>query len=225
MSWFVFKGVSSEDMNIVVQSMPSDHVVENEVDYIEIPGRDGYLTINKKRKRPIDKYITIAILPSTSQDTIKKWLTGSGELILSTEPTIFYNAKIQTVKEYAYYSGTQAEVTALLTFICQPQKYYLTGKSKITIDTTPKTINNPGQISKPIITIIGTGEISLSIKSQLIQATIDGYLTIDSELMECYKDNELRTFIGPFPELLEGVNDISYTGSVTSIEVIPRWQK
>lgn len=227
MSWFAFKGVNSEDMNVIVQSMPSDHIVENEVEYIQIPGRDGYLTINQNRKPPIDKYLTIAILPSDKsyQDNIKKWLTGSGELVLSTEPDVFYEAKVQTVKEYAHYSGTQAEITVYLIFRCQPSKYYLSGKHKVNLTTSPSILNNLGKISKPIITIHGTGSVSLSINSQLIQADIDGYSTIDSELMESYKDSTLKIFTGPFPELIEGVNEISWTGTVTKVEVIPRWNK
>lgn len=223
--YFVFKGIKSTDMGIFTTELPPDQTSDNDGDYIKVPGRDGYLYIDDGRKEAYDKIIKcmIPLTPNQGQlDTIKDWLSGSGELIISREPDIFYEARINSVRQYV---GQRKNIAFNISFKCQPHKYYLFGKNPIKLTSTPTTINNPGKVSKPIIKITGSGEVSLSINSQLIQATIDGYLTIDSELMECYKDNELKTFTGPFPELIEGINDISWTGTVTEVEVIPRWHK
>jgi phage-related protein len=67
--------------------------------------------------------------------------------------------------------------------------------------------------------------VDLEVNSQMLHLDIDGHITLDSELMESYKDNALETFTGEFPILIEGLNSITWTGTVTEVEVIPRWRK
>ncbi len=223
--YFAFKGINSKDLGLIITELPPDNTIDNEGEFINIPARDGYLYIDSGRKAPISKTIQCVYPNAANVDgfgSVTHWLSGRGELILSREPHIFYEAQIESVREY---KGHQRNVFFNITFKCQPLKYYIAGKSITTIITTPSTISNYGKSSKPIITIYGNGLISLSINDQLIQATIDEYLTIDSYLLECYKDNEIKTFIGPFIDFKEGINNISYTGNISKIEVIPRWHK
>lgn len=223
--YFVYKGKKSTDMGIFVTEVAPDHTIDNDGDYIEVPGRDGYLYIDRGRKSPFTKSFSCIFprVPTESDlEIVKDWLSGEGELIVGREPDIFYKARIQPIREYM---GNRRNITFTVSFVCQPHKYYLSGKNPIKLTASPTTLNNYGRVSKPILKITGTGTVLMSINSQSLQMDIDGYLTIDSELMECYKDSELETFMGPFPELLEGVNNISWSGTVTEVEVIPRWHK
>lgn len=223
---FTFKGIKSTDMGVYIHAMPTDDYPADYGDFIQIPGRDGYLYIDKEYRLPITKQLTAVIMPDMTQSgliQIQRWLTGAGELSFSNEPDIFYQARIRDNVNISTPKGLQAEKYVSLNFMCQPHKYLTSGKSKITL-LGSATLINPGSDSKPLITINGSGAVSLSIGSQLIQATITDTLSIDSELMECYKGATLQTFTGPFPVLLSGSNAISWTGTVTSIEVIPRWR-
>lgn len=222
MPYFIFNDISSLDYNIHINKMPPIQTIENKGEYIEIPGRDGYLFISSGRKALIVKSFDATIFPDDYLEQIKRWLRGSGNLILSSEPDIYFKARIQSMREYL---GVYNEKMFAVSFTCQPWAYLLTGNNTITITTKDTIINNPEEISKPLIKIYGTGAVDLIINSNIHKFNIDEYVTIDSELMECYKGNTLATFTGEFPELLPGENIISWTGTVTKIEVTPRWRR
>jgi predicted phage tail component-like protein len=223
-AYFVFKGTNSLDLDIAIDDpwMPPEEMPEEEVEYIEIPGRDGYLTVNKGRKKPITKMLRGALFDERYQSAIEKWLEGEGSLILSTEPDCYYNARI--VGNVKYYYNFEGVKSFTVNFICQPYKYLLSSNNPITL-TTPMTFINPGSESYPLITVYGSGLVDLEVNSQMLHLDIDGHITLDSELMESYKDNALETFTGEFPILIEGLNSITWTGTVTEVEVIPRWRK
>ena len=100
------------------------------------------------------------------------------------------------------------------------------------------TVNNVGlENSKPIITLWGSGVIEISINTvgtfqldfSINPDVPDEYLTVNSEIEECYKDTaktlKNRSMIGEFPILLPGENIITWTGILTKIivEVRSRW--
>lgn len=63
-------------------------------------------------------------------------------------------------------------------------------------------------------------------KPGMIISDLDEYIEIDSELMNCFKDNVLKNDTVKGAEFLvfkPGVCTINCTGYVTRIEVIPRW--
>ena len=132
MPYFIFNNKNSQDYNIHINKMPPIHTVEDEGEYIEVPGRDGYLFISTDRRKPIEKIIEFTIYPDDHLEQIKRWLKGSGRLILSNEPDIYFNARIQTTREYL---GVDREKITIITFICQPWGYLHNGDNLITITT------------------------------------------------------------------------------------------
>lgn len=223
--YFIFKGINSVDLDIAIDDswLPPEELPAKEVQYIEIPGRDGYLTIDKNRYKPLNKTIIGAAINSDHFPMIEQWLQGEGELVISTNPNCYYKARV--VENVKYNHKFEGVKVFSVNFICQPTKFYLSGRSAITLTSKPATIINPGAESKPLIKVTGSGAIDLEINSQMLHLTVDGYQTIDSELMECYKGTTLATFTGEFPLLIPGANTIIWTGTVTSVEVIPRWRK
>lgn len=91
-------------------------------------------------------------------------------------------------------------------------------------------LNNPtSHISLPIIKIYGNGIGEVQIGNNVISLlSLSNYLIIDSDLMEVYKDGEncnskVKFSSNSFPKLYPGINDISFSGGVTYVEVIPKW--
>ena len=90
------------------------------------------------------------------------------------------------------------------------------------------TVVNPELFpSYPYIKVTGTGNVTLSIGSASFVLTAMGpNLEIDSELMNVYRGatsyNSKMTSSG-FPILAPGNNAVSWTGTVTKVEIIPRW--
>jgi len=220
--YYVFNNRNSKEFNIHIAKLPPIHTVDDEGEYIEIPGRDGYLFVSSDRRKPIEKLIESTIFPDDYIEQIKRWLKDSGKLILSNESDVYFNARIQSVREYW---GLDKEKLLVTTFICQPWAYLHTGDNLIIITTKDTKIYNPEEVSKPLIKIFGSGTVDLIINNKIHKFNIDEYVTIDSELMESYKDTSPATFIGDFPELIPGENNITWDGTVTKIEVIPRWRR
>ena len=220
---FIFKNKNSIDFGIIVNTLPPIQTVDEEFEYIEVPGRNGYLTISTNRKPTLEKTIVISMPPSANISSIKRWLSGSGELILSNDPDVFYIARIQTIrnlKEVAKDGKTS------LIFSCQPEAYLHTGDNIKTITISNTKIYNSEDESYPLIKIYGDGPVSLYVNSTIQEFDdVDEYVEIDSKLMETYKDNSYVTFTGDFPTLIPGENNISWDGTVTNIEVTPRWQR
>jgi len=203
--------------------MPPEQNAEDEIELIEIPGRDGHLTINKGRKKSLAKTIDATLMEKEHRSFVKRWLKGEGRLILSTEPDVFFKANI--IKPVEYTGFWRGGRNFVVEFICQPWAYLHTGDNLITITTKDTKIYNPEETSKPLIKIYGTGLVDLIINSKIHKFNINEYVEIDSELMESYKGTSLVTFTGDFPELISGENNISWSGTVTKIEVIPRWRR
>ena len=121
-----------------------------------------------------------------------------------------------------------------ITIHVQPFKYLLNEEDVVLNITnqTSLTVNNQGlEKSKPILKLYGSGTITVSLNGlTAFTVTIDeddDYIVIDSMEEEAYNDTELknRNMSGEFPLLETGNNTISWTGSLTKIEVTPnsRW--
>ena len=124
--------------------------------------------------------------------------------------------------------------TANIKFYTQPFKYSATERKK-TIDVTGQTtleIRNAGNyFSKPTITFTGTGTINVSVngiqKCVLNLGAISESITLDADKQEAYSGGTLknRQMDGQFITLEVGKNTITWTGSLTQIEIsnYSRW--
>ena len=80
--------------------------------------------------------------------------------------------------------------------------------------------------SEPYMKIYGNGDATLTINDKTIKFNdIDRYIEIDTELMNCFKDNinQNNRMIGEFPVLKSGENSVTWSGDITKIEIEPRW--
>ena len=98
----------------------------------------------------------------------------------------------------------------------------------ITITTSGSTITNPGSVySEPIITVTGSGDITLMVGTTIVELTdVAQNIVINSVLKEAYKGTALMNdhMSGDFPVLKPGQNAISWSGNVTQVVVKPNWR-
>jgi len=221
--YFIFKGIDSKDY-MIVNKLPSIIKAEADIDKIEVEGRNGFLTIDKGTHKGYVKQIECTIRNLDNVDFICSWLEGSGDIIFSNELDKIYKATIINQIEFKKVAVTFHRF--IINFEVQPHKY-LISNDLITL-TSPGAIYNPGSAnSKPLIKVYGTGSITLNINSNIINLTnVSGYVTIDSELMDAYKDTLLKNTDtnGEFPVFKVGNNTISWTGAVSKLEIIPNWR-
>jgi len=224
MNYFIFKDKSTIDFDIIVNKLPDIESPEEEGEYIKVPGRDGYLFQSDGCYSELNKKTEITLKNLDKVNNIKSWLTGEGKLILSSEPDVFYKARI---KEKLNIKRAKSVWEADINFICKSFGYIHTGQDVITLEAETELYNQGTYKSKPIITVYGTGDITLTVNSKnIILTNITDHITLNSEIEEAYRDllNMNNSMLGEFVEFETGTNQISWTGNVIKIEVTPNWR-
>lgn len=155
---------------------------------------------------------------------VKKWLTGTGELILSDSSDVFYRVlKID-------YDSIEREIKRFgmftVKFACTPYEFLRSGKTAIEPDING-TVRNPGDVSRPIYLISGNGDCALTVNDNSMEAVVTDNLTIDTEKMLSYRTDgtmQNTSVTGDYEQLflLEGTNNVKITKGF-SLKIIPKW--
>jgi len=225
MNSFIWKGKDSyEDFGIVINKLPHEVIPESDIEEIEIIGRDGTLTIDNKAKKSYLLTIECTLIDFGKIEEIKTWLQGAGDLVFNWKNDFKYEARLNSKVDIKQVLSILGEFQ----IIWKVQPYKKSIRNDQIILNAPGTIYNPGSAnSKPVIKVYGTGAITLTINSNIVNLTnVSGYVTINSDLMDCYKDTILKNtdMNGEFPEFIKESNVISWTGTVTKIEITPNWR-
>jgi len=225
MNSFIWKNQDSYlNYGIVINKLPSLIKAERNVDEIEIQGRDGDVTIDYKTYKPVIYTLECTVLDEDKMESIKSWLDGFGDLIFSWRSDKYYKAKMINKIDISESMDSLGEFPLL--FKCQPHAYSL-GNEIITLTDTGTIYNSGSAIALPIIKLFGTGSLTLTINGNIVNLTdVVDYVTINSDLMDCYKDTLLKNndMSGEFPILEKGNNYISWTGTVSKVEITPNWR-
>lgn len=120
---FSFKGVSSENFNIIVNSLPPITKPTMRVAETVIDGVDGSI-IEELGYESYDKKVRITLTKDNTDEVIS-WLNGEGQLVLSNEPDRYYIAKV--IEQIDYERLIKYEPTEV-TFRVQPFKYEKDGE-------------------------------------------------------------------------------------------------
>lgn len=219
---FIWNGISSDEMDVKVISLPPISLSKENINEIEIEGRDGFLTENLGYKA--DTKQVEGDYFGNDPYKICNWLRGNGEVIFGNNENFYYKARIsnqlpleQVLKNYMH--------NFLIQFRCQPFKYFLSGKKKKVITLNETTLNNFGNYnSLPTISVYGSGDITININGRYFTIyNLDNSITIISEIQEVLngKGNKMD---GDFPYFDLGKNTITWTGNVTKLELTPNWR-
>lgn len=246
----VYNGVSSEDLDIVVEHPPKYHFPQRDYDVIHVPGRNGDVVFDKGSYQNVIRQYELAIGDYTHDYTylvnrISEWLhSGSGYARLedSYEPEYFRQAMFMNEGEIENLYAHAGRIT--VEFNCKPQRFLKSGEVIHEITASDTVLVNPTNFeSRPKLIVYGTGPGDLWFTktdsktgeqkehSTLSINEINSSIIIDSELMDAYSivDDEGTTvnrnndIMGKFPYIFTGINTINFNGGITKVEVIPRW--
>lgn len=231
MTEIIWKNKSSKDIKgLIITNTPPITKPKMKVNKVEIDGRDGDI-IEKVGYESYTKNVGIGLTRNFDIDEIIKYFTGDGELILSDEPDKVYIASIYDDVDYERLLQMRK---ATIKFHVQPFKY-LKDESKVSLNVTTQTsvqVANKGlEFSKPILMLEGSGTVEIAVNGiNIFKYTFPSdemKVTIDSLKEEAYLDGvyKNRNMLGEFPKLEVGKNTISWTGTLTKIEIQPksRW--
>ena len=229
----VFNGISSQDLHIQVQTEPDYDFPEKDYEVTHVPGRNGDIVIDQGSWQNVSRKYNLAmdavkISYTEVASKLVQWLhsaSGYARLEDSYEPDFYRMAMYKDSGSISniYNKAGQIEVE----FTCKPQRYFKSGEVA-DIFTTSTEYRNPTDFpAKPLIKIHGSGSgtVGIGTYTVTINDILDGMI-VDSEQQDTYKDQtncNSRVSIAEYPKLISGNNAISFSGGVTSIEIIPRW--
>ena len=229
--WFTWKGTNSRDMGIRLREMPQIVRPEERVTHVTIPGRAGELTVTEGSDI-YESYIqTIPLIVDSAAHvkTAEEWLRGSGAVCFCCEPTLQQDARVINAVTFTKHSRNSTWWEADVQFYCDPYKSLVETESVINVTESGTTITNPGDIaSRPLIKITGSGNITIRAGGRQINLTgVESGWQVDSDLewvMNAQGNPLASVYTGEFPRLNTGSKIIQFTGSVTKLEVTPRWR-
>lgn len=229
-AWLEYAGHKNTEYGVEMLSMPTRPHPARKGDLIDVPGRNGKLFMDEGAyDRVLVSVRVIAV--DGNMDAVNGWLSGRGLLRFGDDPTRAYNASV--TKEFSVSNRNSRlrgqEFTVV--FDCEPFRYVYPAPAVQEITTSGGTITNPGTVfSQPEIKLTGSGDITLVVNGYSVEARslTDGAI-IDCELMETFnlaKTESLNSsfVMDEFPVLRPGANIITWTGSVTKVEITPRWR-
>ena len=233
--YIILNGVNSNTITgLLISVLPPITKPKQRTTVEEIDGRDGDI-VTTLGYSAYDKEVEIGLYGDFDIDDVITFFNGSGTVTFSNEPDKYYNYQILDQIDYEKLIRFK---TAKIKMHVQPFKYSaVEGTRTFTITTQEEiTINNSGNyVSKPVVTINGTGTINLEVNGYEVLVINLGEsantVTIDTAHMEAYNQNtsELmnRDVTGDYDNLYlnAGSNTISWTGTITQIQITnySRW--
>ena len=233
MGTFTFNGTSSTTHGLRVTN---DYVINstgNDVETVAVPGRDGDLLISKNRLKSVTLELPCTVLSTRNLtdagSEISNWLNVDGykDLTLSWDPDFIYRSAFIETFEIAGLMRQFGKVK--LNFLTYPVKFYKQGRSTQTL-SNGATVNGIGNINaKPIITLVGSGECTLTINGRKTKLkAVQNKITLDMQANQVYSgnlpawDKVVRSPQFQMPYLDAGRNLISWDGNFT-VSMIPNW--
>ena len=235
----IFNNVSSADYGILVEHPPGYQTPQRDYEKVHIPGRNGDLVIDNESYENVPRSYDIAFGNlekdfARMANAASEWLNsanGYARLEDTYEPEYYRIAMYQESVNFENILRHAGRAT--INFDCKPQRFLKTGDDVIEIDSTIILRNPTFRTAEPIITVYGSGSGTLRVGNYTVAIdSIDGWVTIDSALRDVYKKTQyevinkndtVRMDSNGYPMLLMGETSISFSGSITKLEVIPKW--
>ena len=211
---------TSGEYDLSIAETPSIPVPDRDIEMKQIRGRNGSLT-KKYGYKDIEFSIALNIIDTNGIKEkiryIKAWILNAKKLQLSDD-SAYYRIKHSFIPDidnelnlYGYFKAS---------FVAHP--FQRVDKPIVTMFTPGQLMNNGTVESEPYMKVYGTGDGSLTINSKVIYLkNINQFIEIDSEEQEAFKDSSSKNgdMEGTYPVLDPGINNISWSGGITKIEV------
>ena len=196
----------------------------------EVDGRDGDI-ITKLGYAAYDKKMTIGVYGDYNIDDIIQYFNSEGQVVFSNEPDKYYKYTILNQIDFERLCRFK---TASVVFHVQPFKFSSVDNTLEYNNPVVSYIhakNNGNVISRPKITIIGSGTITLTLHDFTFTLALgtDETITLDGATLNAYNGDTLknRKVTGNLKNLWLPVGEslIEWTGTVTKLVITDgsRW--
>ena len=231
-----FNGKYSDECGVMVEEPPSYVWPEYQYEHQKVKGKNGDVLGDPARFENVIKKYKISAYDGVNfysvASKVSDWLNsgfGKGYIRLedSYEPDVY---RLATYEETNTLENLLAQAGKCeISFNCKPQKFLTSGRKRIDIAYSGKTITNPTNYpSLPIITFNGSGTIRVN---SLEIVVYDNFNTIrfDAESYDAVDvvGRNMNAYIYTLDQIVlnPGVNTITYEGDIYNLSIIPRWWK
>lgn len=230
MIWLYVDGVDSRDCGVFLRSVPSIISAEKDLEFVEIPGRAGTLTVDHGGYKDADITLECYVRDVANIGKAYQLLHGQRKVVFSSDPAHSYIATFygQAQGDRVVRNMDAWEFTAPVRL--KPFRYYEPAPGAVKFSASGGHIDNPASApSAPRITITGTGDMQVMIGQYVMEFdAVSGGVIVDSEIMRLMNmdgiTNALEHDIDEFPLLEPGENFIQWSGNISSITIEPRWR-
>lgn len=214
---YKWKGESFNSKGIIIEKTPITNTPKHSYTQYTIPGKSGYLAIDNKTYEPILLSLECHLDTNiANMNEIRAWLDGYGELQVDNE------------RVYTGFISNSISFEKIMNFRKFIIQFTLQPIAKATTATTVNALSlntltaDTYTTTYPIITITGSGDISLSING--IQFNLDdanGTYVLDCDAKVITKNNINQSSImsGNFPYIIDGDNSIVKSGTITALTI------
>lgn len=236
---FIINNVHSDELNSQIQHRPEIYTPKRKVNFIEVKGRSGAVPFDEESYENTPMTLSLFTKGETEDEVTNKreqivYAFDSGsyaEFIPYFDSGKIYKAMLSDGPIFSG-SGTYKNILPYsLELTIKPFKYYR-NQLKVEVTNGVTLVNPSFYISEPKITLYGSGDSTLTINGKtFVVKNIQEFITIDSEIAHSYKEvngvitpQDSKTYTLDYPLFSKGNNVISWTGSITKVEIEPRWK-
>lgn len=234
---FIYAGKQSVDFGLYVEHYPPQNGPERKRTTVTVPGRNGDLHYDEGAYENYTQSYECGFYgkPTPEQaHEIKAWLLASGAYQRLED---VHDAEYFRLASFAGPLDIENKLNKIgkctIAFDCKPQSFLKSGENKVTFASAGALTNPTNFPALPMVYIYGTGAGSVTIGDVTVSVlSLDNSpLILDCEGMSAYSidssgtaSNKNSTIsAAEFPCLESGDNAISWTGNITSVEIVPRW--
>ncbi|AXY08559.1 phage tail protein [Bacillus thuringiensis LM1212] len=215
-----------QDYHLCMVERPNIPTSKKKIEFIDVDGRENGALTKEKGYEDVEFTVKFNLLEDENIKPllrkIKAWIM-SAKIVSFTDDYVYRKIKSVEIGDIDNEIEEYGKFEVL--FKADPYEYAI--EQPITI-TNPITIMNQGTLhSLPKLTIYGTGNITIQINGISFQVkNVNSFVIVDSDLMECYYNTTPMNdkMVGKFPTFKEGENAISWSGSVSKIDIETRWR-
>ena len=228
MPYFLWKNTDSRTMGLWLSQYPDRVRASERINSVSIPGRAGELVLTEGSNvyEPVRLVTRVQTVPTNDFDMLHDWLSGEGLVVFGSQPNRAWKARIQSEVAFGRISNSLLE--ASIQFDCEPFKRQFPAETDITMTASGSVVNIGNVEAYPVITITGSGDIVLTVNDKAFSIedlSSKAVLDCDARMaVDNSGNNILESTDGDFPVLTVGTNTVSWTGTVTSVVITPRWR-
>lgn len=210
--------------HVCMVDRPNIPSAKEKIEFINIPGRENGALTKKDGYEDVEFTINFNLLEDYNVKPllrkIKAWLRNA-KILSFTDDNVYRKIKSVDIGDIdnQFEEYGQFEVT----FKSDPYEYIIEQPIEL---VTGMTVMNYGTLySLPKFTITGSGTITVYVNGIAFQIKdVANSVVVDSDLLLCYSGSfpMNNKMIGNFPILKEGENTISWTGTVSKVELETR---